>query len=342
MKAITFFKYSSPIKLVYSLLYLFSFLFLIVISTFFKFLSVDYSNYFNQIYFTFNNPIFHFGPLEPTFYVISYLSKLFFGSSVLFIFFVYSVIGIGIKFLSFRKLSNFPFISVLIYFLSYFWLQDFTQFRAGAASAFFLFSIPDILNRNFLKFFLKIIIAFLFHYSAIIYLPLYFIYNKKLSLIYYFIPLLGFVLSITTFSITFINFLISFMPSTIGNKIELYMYLTRLHYFPKTNIFNFYYFSLFFLYYFILFNLKSYLSVSNIFYLKIISYSLFIFYFFSYFPVFSFRFSELYNVVTLILFPNIISCFKDKLIVFIFIFFYFTIYFFNFIFIQHSLNILFL
>lgn len=53
--------------------------------------------------------------------------------------------------------------------------------RQGIATSICLFSTKQIINRRFIKFIILIIIASLFHKSALIFLPAYFVYKKKMS-----------------------------------------------------------------------------------------------------------------------------------------------------------------
>lgn len=75
-------------------------------------------------------------------------------------------------------------ISILIYY-SYFMLGTFFEpiFRQLLAIAFFYLAIPDIENKNILKYYFKIFLAILFHSSSLICIPLYFILNKKLKIL---------------------------------------------------------------------------------------------------------------------------------------------------------------
>ncbi|MCL6528444.1 MAG: EpsG family protein [Thermaceae bacterium] len=336
--------YNSNIESDYKLyrkFFLLSVLFtLIFISTFFKSLSVDYINYVREINVIFFNKSLYSYTLEPTFYLLVLMSQLFFHENITFIFFIYSILGISLKFFSFNKLSYYPLFSVIIYSLSYYWLHDFTQIRAGVASAIFLCSIQDIFERNFFKFLLKIIFATLFHYSAILYFPLYFIYNRKLELIYYLLPIIGLFSILTNLSSDFLSIIIKFLPFFIQVKLGIYIDLSNKHFFPHTNVFNLFYTSLLILFYFLIFTTRKKLKIDLIFYLKILSVSIFSFYFFSSIPVLAFRISELYDIVILILFPNVISIYKEKYVFFVFFFFYFLLYFINFAIIQHALNIL--
>ena len=72
-------------------------------------------------------------------------------------------------------------------FVSIFYLLTIIPWYSGAlrqmiAIGFFTLSLNAIHNRNFWKFFFYILVGFLFHITAILYLPMYFIYNLSWGL----------------------------------------------------------------------------------------------------------------------------------------------------------------
>jgi hypothetical protein len=101
------------------------------------------------------------------------------------------------------------------------------QIRIGFACVFILAAIPDILNKKPINFFLKIAVATIFHYSAIIGL-LFYIFNadtldkKKFALL----PLIGIAtLLITKLLFTYAAFIINFLPNFLSNKVNIYFNL---------------------------------------------------------------------------------------------------------------------
>ncbi|MBP1743627.1 MAG: hypothetical protein H6Q58_605 [Firmicutes bacterium] len=85
------------------------------------------------------------------------------------------------KYEAIRKYSIYPFISLIIYFSSNFIIQDFGQIRQGLAIAMTLYSIGAIKDRKLFRFFAMMTIAVSFHYSAILFVPFYWLGNIKLS-----------------------------------------------------------------------------------------------------------------------------------------------------------------
>jgi hypothetical protein len=257
--------------------------------------------------------------LEPAFWVIKWFNDIFFNGNVRTFFLIYAILGVSIKFLAIKRLSKLPWLSVGVYLSLHFILHEMTQIRAGVATGFFLLSIPDIYNRNFKKFILKALLAFSFHYSAIVMFPLYFLHPKKLNIVYFLLPIVGLISSYFDLSKTLLSNLANVAPNFLAHKINIYLTSLELGEHSEINIVNFYYSSLLLLTYFGFF-LYIKIKIKNdydILFLKILALSLFSFYFFSDVPVFAFRISEFLNVVTVIFLPNFMLYFKQKELIFL-------------------------
>ena len=79
------------------------------------------------------------------------------------------------------KYSKMPFLSLIIYVTLDFYTFNFAGLRQGIAIAIIFFSYKYIVENKFLKFILCIILATLFHTSAIVFLPIYFIRQIKIT-----------------------------------------------------------------------------------------------------------------------------------------------------------------
>jgi len=80
--------------------------------------------------------------------------------------------SIGTKMYSYLEHSPYIFLSLLIYYSNIY--GEFNQIRQILAIGLCLFSFRYIINNNFIKFFLVVYLAFLFHKSALVFLPVYF------------------------------------------------------------------------------------------------------------------------------------------------------------------------
>jgi hypothetical protein len=132
---------------------------------------VDYYNNISSIPFTF---------LEPTFFIIAWLSKVLSGS-VAGVFVIYSILGVSLKATAFIKLTRFYSITLILYFGSFFLLHEMTQIRVGVAAAFLMLSIPAIVDRKPWQFLTYIILGCLFHYSLITFAFVYFLKPDRLN-----------------------------------------------------------------------------------------------------------------------------------------------------------------
>jgi len=273
----------------------------------------DSANY--ALYLTYSNlSIFD---KEPMFGLLKYINSILFNSEAQTFFIMFAILGVTLKIVAIMRLSLLPLLSIITYISLYFVLHEMTQIRAGVAAGFFLLAIPDIVNRNKKKFLIKIFLASLFHYSAIVMIFTYFINAKKINLAYYLIfPLVGFLFaSEKELSLFFIEFVTNLLPDFLSSKINLYLLLMGSGTYDHINIFNFYYTSLVFIYLLSLSNYKMFKSEYDLLMIKILGIMLTLFYLLSALPVLAFRVSELFGVVLIILIPHMLLLFKQKLFV---------------------------
>lgn len=106
--------------------------------------------------------------IEPTFICIrTVINSLLYGEP-LFLFLFYSILGISIKFISIPRVTRYVYWSLFIYFCSYWFYHEVIQIRVGVASSILLYSLPYLKEKQFFKYALCVVVATLFHYSAII------------------------------------------------------------------------------------------------------------------------------------------------------------------------------
>lgn len=88
--------------------------------------------------------------------------------------------AVFLKIKSLIKLSTalYP-LMIIIYLSNFFLLHEMTQIRIGMATAFFFWSLQDLVKDDGKRFVLKNTIGFLFHYTAIIFLLYWFFRRKK-------------------------------------------------------------------------------------------------------------------------------------------------------------------
>lgn len=262
---------------------------------------------------------------EPAFWMLVEINRVLFSSNERTFFLIFAIIGVSLKILAINRLSSMPFLSLWAYICLYFILHEMTQIRAGVASGIFLLAIQDIVNRNFKNYLIKTFLAVMFHYSAIIMLPLYFLNPKRINYaLFLTLPILGIILGILTKNEMryLIEMSSEFLPKFMGVKISTYLSLLEMGEHNQIDIFNFYYTSLLIVCYFLLFNTKYSKSNLYIILLKILGIMLFFFYSLAVVPVFAFRISEFLGVALIILIPHIALMFKQKDIIKALIFLY--------------------
>lgn len=91
---------------------------------------------------------------------------------------IFGLIAIYIKFLAFKKLSPLIFVSIIYYFGYYYLALDFNQIRQGLALGICLLSVNYVIEESKTKFLSTILLASLFHISALVSIPIYFLYHR--------------------------------------------------------------------------------------------------------------------------------------------------------------------
>jgi len=256
---------------------------------------------------------------EPAIIIIPQLSKFIVGYSwyLNFTFLLFAMLAIGTKLIAIRK-SNIFFLSIIIYCSYLYFGQELITIRAGVACGFFLLAIDDIVKKNDKLFFLKIGIAYLFHYSSFVFIIVWIIERLKVSykLLYF-----GIVFSLIIAFLK-VNLLTLLRLDIIFPKVKMYLILLELETDIPVNVFNFrILFSLLFLFLFV--SRISVFSKMKMFPILIKTHMLSIILFFSLSPtamVFSLRIFDLLSVVQILLYPYLIYLFKQRIVGYLFIF----------------------
>lgn len=250
--------------------------------------------------------------VEPFFIFISLFVKYIFGNTPTVLFLIFSILSIGIKYYALKRMTKLWFVSIFIYFSYYFILHDLTQIRAGVAASLLFLIIPSIYNRKLFQFLLISLMAICFHYSAIIFLTLWFFkkgINKKiLFLLIPFGYLFHFFSPDVFFNLPF---------EGINSKLTVYKALQD-EYSERgvINVFNLYLLFKISVFYLLLLKINYLSSInkySNLI-LSIYGFSIFSFLFFSKLPIVSFRIYELLGVIEIISLTFIYYLFSLKII----------------------------
>jgi len=255
---------------------------------------------------------------EPGFWLVTKVNMLFFNGNITSFFFIFAAIAMSIKAYAIRKLSPFPLCALYAYFCVYFILHEMTQIRVAVAAGIFLLSVSDVYERNFKGFLFKVLLACMFHYSALVMVFAYFINLKKINRYFYFaLPFLGIFLAFkTALLLNLLSSYINFLPAILSLKIQLYIDQLNEGRRAGLNLFNFYYTTILIFYYVLLFNIGKLKCQYDLMFFKMLSFSLFAFYSLSFLPVLSFRIAEFFGIFVVFLFAHFFTIYKEKQLVF--------------------------
>lgn len=259
--------------------------------------------------------------VEPAFVVISKIIYSLIGPYPIYLFLLFAILGVSFKLIAIKQLTELWFLSLVIYLSNFFILHEMTQIRAGIASAFLLLCVKPIYERDLKKFLLFALLGFLFHYSAIVILPLWFLGIKTRKKVLLLSLPIGYLVYFSG-----INLITTIPISVIQTKISMYQTLMELGNEESIliNVFNFVFLSKILIFYFLLSKydlLLSYNKYTPIL-IKIYCISLMSYLVLAVLPPIATRINELLAVVDIILIPFIYYAFKPawfskSLIVFI-------------------------
>ncbi|MBG0859039.1 MAG: EpsG family protein [Bacteroidales bacterium] len=213
---------------------------------------------------------------------------------------------------SVKRYSDHIFISLLIYFGTIYFILDMSGIRQCIALNIFLLSIKYITGRHFLKYFVTILIASMFHITSLLLIPIYFILKIKFNNW----VLLSVIIAGLFISVFKITWIIPFLKGiseliqieAITNRIYAYSNLSGPRIFGFGFLFNF----LVFIFCIIERKKLEQNKMFNIF-LNMYVISLFFYYFTWELNEFSSRFRLYFTVGNIVLFTYFLDVYKNKL-----------------------------
>lgn len=240
--------------------------------------------------------------IETSVLFISDIIKVF-TDDVHYLFLIYAILGITIKFYALRQLSSWYFLPLAIYFGNYFILHDFIQIRAGIASAMLLLAIKPLSEGNKKRAVVYFLIANVFHYSSLAFYPILF-FSNNLSQIWKYALIAILPVGVVLFVLHY-DFFSAIPIPYIQEKIEMYKELVERGIFDELTLKNVF---IWIQYAIILYTLYYYDTIYENcpalpLLLKITAYSMVCFFALSSIAVVAARLHELLGIVELALFP---------------------------------------
>ena len=251
--------------------------------------------------------------IEPTFWLISLLVRVILFDNVIFLFLIYAILGVGLKMMAIKELTNLWLLSIAIYISFYYILQDLTQIRSGVATGIFLLSLKPLYERKLKLYIVHCTIAAAFHYSAILLFPLVFLRGQKMN-IWLYATLIPASYSLYFLGISFYEILAYIPIDFIQQKVILYIRLAGISDGETLNVFSNLQLMRCSICFFILWK-KDLIHEHNRYVLlliKIYIISIALFVLFVDIPVFAFRASELLGIVEIIVVPLLIYAFASS------------------------------
>ena len=232
-----------------------------------------------------------------------------------YLFLVYALLGVGLKFVAFRKYSGSWLLMVFMYISFYYGLHETCQIRAGVLSACMLMAVPCIADGKRWMALLWIIIGSCFHMSGIILLPLLFLGNKPLGRKWKMTLALSVLFS---FAFAGLNLGLDFASEIpyIGNKIDVYREIEEKGTMgmASLNIFGPLHLMMVMIFYYLLYYADVLTEKSRYFpiMLKILAAALVSYAVFSFIPVIGERMGSMYRAIIIVLIPTVIYTLQPK------------------------------
>lgn len=115
-----------------------------------------------------------FGYAEKGFFYLGVLVKSFTSSTTVYFLFV-SFLSLFFLYKAFDKYCYYPFLGICAYVSRFYLTRNFMQIRAGLSYAIILMAVQYITKKDWKRYFAWVFVAYLFHHSALIAVPLYFL-----------------------------------------------------------------------------------------------------------------------------------------------------------------------
>lgn len=224
------------------------------------------------------------------------------------LFVLYALLSIPVHAYGLFRLSPYVLLSLLLWFAHYFLIQDFTQIRVAVSVGIWFVALVSLCEGKRMKYFLYVLLATAFHYSAVAFLLPLFFSNKPLTLRGRVI-LGGIIVFVYALYFAHIDLIVSLPIPYMQNKLDDYERMRDMGIMgDEINVFNVVFLARIALFFYFLIKyprlVKNYPNVTML--LKVYCCSLATYVGLSTLPIVAGRISELYGVVEIILFPMLL------------------------------------
>lgn len=207
------------------------------------------------------------------------------GGGIQTVFLIVAIISFTFLYKALKIYTPYRNTSLLLYFCLFFFVLDMSGIRQAVALNIFFYSIQYIENRNFKKYMLYTLLAFSFHWTSFLFLPIYFVFNRRFStkacVIFFVICIL-----FAFFQIRWVVFLLSVIPNIFGDEFHFkILFYTQNSVFATPKIFGFGGIAIFCIFIFLCIYRK---KLENQYPYHNIYFNLFLFQIFIYFALFEF------------------------------------------------------
>lgn len=281
--------------------------------------------------------------VETTFYYVSILTDVFF-SSPYFIFFFYSTLAVAIKTWLIVKHSPYIILSLIVYCSFFFIVQDSNMIRAGLATSFVAWAFFSYVEKKYFNFLIISIIATLFHNSCFVSFLLPIVISReeragfRRSVVYISLCIF-FALTSDTLGLQN-NFLKLFGSLDPTGRIDIYTNFHQNNMYSNLNFTNkllpaFTFIMPILVVYYKACKESRYFSGG----FQLLCFGVFVFSFLSPLPVLAYRFSEIFLVFSIFVFPFISLFFKGNGFGYVSIYLFFVVNFVYLVFIKGYYNL---
>lgn len=283
----------------------------------------DYGAYYD--FYTHSNPV------HENFEFFSHLIRNI-SPSWNFFLFLFAFISIILKFYAIKINSDKHIFAILTYISTTLVLHDFIQIRASCAIGIIWVALFYFNERKYFQYFILIILASLFHVSAIIFFPLFFLKSKKFNKLFW-IGLIFISYFFAIFNIDLIHYLLLFLGEFgyIGKKLTTYYELAQVSTLTQgyVNIFSIHQILKIFLIIILLSNINKLNDKTKLFF-KIYILGCCCLPLFHNVTAIAMRFAELLTSVVVFLLPEILTLFRKRSFGYVmFLFYIMAFYFLN-------------